>query len=183
MDPKKLLVYASLGVGYFIYRRTLRETIISNKNLHLSSAKLSELKSNGYTRYTDSKIVIGNGANESWDPSKKERILIVGGGLIGASTAYELSKDPNKEIILFERNSDFGMETSFANGGVINASGLSPWTQKNFISLAIKSLWIKDSPLSFSWNLFTEKFASIWMLNYFFSLSEKYVAKNCERLV
>lgn len=55
-------------------------------------------------------------------------VLIVGGGIIGASIAYELSKY-NLKMILLEKNPVFADETSKGNSGVIHG-GFDPDSHK-----------------------------------------------------
>ena len=45
-------------------------------------------------------------------------ILILGAGVIGVSTAYELLKDGH-DVTIIDRQSAPAMETSFKNGGLI----------------------------------------------------------------
>ena len=51
-------------------------------------------------------------------------IVIVGGGVIGLAVAYQLSRNPayaNKNIVILEREKNFGMQTSSRNSEVIHA--------------------------------------------------------------
>ncbi|MGY6171814.1 type 2 glycerol-3-phosphate oxidase [Candidatus Mycoplasma pogonae] len=50
---------------------------------------------------------------------EKYDVVIIGGGIIGASIAYELS-NKNLKILLLEKNSVFGGETTTGNSGVIH---------------------------------------------------------------
>lgn len=54
-------------------------------------------------------------------------ILIIGGGLIGVSSAYFLQK-AGHQVKVIERQSDVALETSFANGGQISVSYSEPWS-------------------------------------------------------
>lgn len=51
---------------------------------------------------------------------EKVNITIVGAGVIGLATAWELSK-AHKDILIIEKNSSFGQETSSRNSEVIHA--------------------------------------------------------------
>ena len=46
------------------------------------------------------------------------KIAIVGAGIIGVTTAYELAADGH-EVTVFERHGAAALETSFANAGVV----------------------------------------------------------------
>ena len=54
------------------------------------------------------------------------KIAIVGAGIIGITTAYELAKDGH-EVTVFERNSAAASETSFANAGLVAPGYVTPW--------------------------------------------------------
>ena len=54
------------------------------------------------------------------------RILVLGGGVIGVTTAYYLGRDGH-EVEVLDRRSGPGMETSFANAGQISPGYASPW--------------------------------------------------------
>ena len=51
------------------------------------------------------------------------KIAIVGAGIIGVTTAYELAADGH-EVTVFERRSAAAEETSFANAGVVAQGGM-----------------------------------------------------------
>jgi D-amino-acid dehydrogenase len=44
------------------------------------------------------------------------KVLVLGGGVIGATAAYELAGDGH-QVTLIERQSGVALETSFANAG------------------------------------------------------------------
>ena len=54
------------------------------------------------------------------------KIAIVGAGIIGVTTAYELAADGH-EVTVFERRGSVAEETSFANAGVIAPGAVTPW--------------------------------------------------------
>lgn len=71
-------------------------------------------------------------------------VLIVGGGVIGTSCAYELSQYKLK-VALLEKNAFLGCETSQANSGVIH-SGIDPNPNKLTAKYNIlgRKIWIED---------------------------------------
>lgn len=75
-------------------------------------------------------------------------IAVVGGGVVGVCTAYALVNAGFK-VTLFEKNSDVGLETSFANGAQLSYSYVAPLAEPS----ALKDLPIylvdKHSPLKF----------------------------------
>jgi len=74
------------------------------------------------------------------------KVLIVGGGLLGLSTAWHLNKH-GADISLVERNDGAGEETSFANGGMLTPSMSDPWNAPGVLGQLIKWLGREDAPL------------------------------------
>lgn len=71
------------------------------------------------------------------------RLAVIGAGVIGVTTAYELTEDGH-QVTVFERNSTAAENASFANGGLIApewiaAQGTSRWQSEQAQSL--RSLW------------------------------------------
>lgn len=73
-------------------------------------------------------------------------IAIIGAGITGVTTAYELIKQGFK-VTVFEKNLYPAMETSFANGGQLSVCNAEVWNQKSTIAKGIKWMSQKDAPL------------------------------------
>ena len=58
--------------------------------------------------------------------TEKIPIAIIGGGVLGLSVAYSLLQKGIKDIVLLEKNADFGLEQSGSNSGVMHAGFLYP---------------------------------------------------------
>ncbi|MEE8515587.1 MAG: FAD-dependent oxidoreductase, partial [Alphaproteobacteria bacterium] len=54
------------------------------------------------------------------------KILVLGAGVIGTTSAYFLAR-AGHEVIVVERRPGPGLETSFANGGQLSAAHARPW--------------------------------------------------------
>jgi D-amino-acid dehydrogenase len=54
------------------------------------------------------------------------RVAVIGAGIVGVTTAYELASDGH-EVSVFERQGTAAAETSFANAGVIAPGYVTPW--------------------------------------------------------
>ena len=54
------------------------------------------------------------------------KIAIVGAGIVGVSTAYELARDGH-EVTVFEQRNAAAEEASFANAGLLSPHLLTPW--------------------------------------------------------
>ncbi len=71
---------------------------------------------------------------------------VIGGGLMGIASAYELL-ERGDEVTLFEAKSGLGEETSFANGGMLTASMPGPWNGPGVAKHLISSLIDPYSPM------------------------------------
>ncbi len=72
--------------------------------------------------------------------------LVIGGGLIGVCTAWYLA-ERGVEVTLLERREATGLETSFANGGLITPSQSDPWNGPGTLTHLVTWLGREDSPL------------------------------------
>ena len=54
------------------------------------------------------------------------KIAVIGAGIIGVTTAYELGRDGH-EVTVFERRGAAAEETSFANAGIVAPGYVTPW--------------------------------------------------------
>ena len=57
------------------------------------------------------------------------KIAILGAGVIGVTTAIELNRDGHN-VIVIDRQPDVGLETSFANAGLIAPGHSYAWETK-----------------------------------------------------
>ncbi len=72
--------------------------------------------------------------------------LIIGGGLLGLSTAMALLERGEK-VRLLERCADAGLQTSFANGGLLTPSMPEPWNGPGVLGQLAASLFDKHSAM------------------------------------
>lgn len=75
------------------------------------------------------------------------RVLILGGGVIGVTSAYCLARAGAK-VTLIERQSGLAQETSFGNAGQISPGYASPWAAPGLPLKAMKWMFERHSPLS-----------------------------------
>jgi len=167
---QRLILLGSLGVGYYIYRNTLREVIYENQNTFLNSALLSQLQSQNFTIVGQNRVLIGNPINKSYD-SNRERIVILGGGIVGLTTAYYLSKLKKYDVILIEQNDSFIQGPDGSSKGIIYPSQCFPQTDISFLANALKSVYSQDTPVKFSWRGIIERNITIWLTNYFLNIT------------
>lgn len=74
------------------------------------------------------------------------KVTIIGSGLLGLSTAYHLLAEGH-QVSIVERQPDSGLETSFANGGLLTPSLCEPWNAPGVLFDLIKYIGREDSPL------------------------------------
>jgi len=76
------------------------------------------------------------------------KILILGAGVVGVSSAWYLAK-AGHEVTVVDRQSAAGLETSFANGGQISVSHAEPWSNPHAPLRALSWMGREDAPLLF----------------------------------
>src|SRR6476469_6151909 len=74
------------------------------------------------------------------------KVLILGSGLLGVTTAYELGKR-GYEVTVVDRQKESGAETSFANGGQLSYSHAEPWASPSVLPKVFKWMFKDDAPL------------------------------------
>ncbi len=76
------------------------------------------------------------------------KILVLGSGLLGVSTAYALGSRGHS-VHVIDRNAATALETSFANGGQLSYSHAEPWATPHVLKKLPTWLVHEDSPLIF----------------------------------
>lgn len=74
------------------------------------------------------------------------KVIVLGSGVIGVSTAYYLAK-AGHEVVVLDRQPAAGMETSFANAGEVSPGYSAPWAGPGMPLKAIKWMLQKRAPL------------------------------------
>src|SRR5574340_279930 len=72
--------------------------------------------------------------------------VVIGAGLIGTTTAWFLAQR-DFDVTVVERRIGPGLETSFANGGLLTPSQADPWNAPGILARAIRWLGRENSPL------------------------------------
>ena len=80
--------------------------------------------------------------------AKGMKVLVLGAGVIGVSTAYRLLKDGH-EVTLIERNATAAEETSANNAGLVAPGHSYAWSSPKAPMILLKSLWRDDQALRF----------------------------------
>ena len=79
------------------------------------------------------------------------KILILGAGVIGVTTAYSLVKDGH-QVTVIDRQSKPAMETSFGNAGLISPGHSFAWTTPKLFGNLMKSLFRKQQVFRFKFH-------------------------------
>jgi len=74
------------------------------------------------------------------------RVAVIGAGIIGVTTAYELAADGH-EVTVFERRSSVAEETSFANAGVVAPGYVTPWAAPGMPAKVMRHLLSRHAPV------------------------------------
>lgn len=82
----------------------------------------------------------------SWGDPTAMKVLIIGAGLIGVTSAYMLASR-GWEVTVLERNEGPGLETSFANGALLTPSMPEPWNAPGSWKVLVRSLVSSNSAL------------------------------------
>ena len=76
----------------------------------------------------------------------KKRVAIIGAGIIGVTTAYELAQK-GFEVTVFDKNQTCSEESSFANGGVISPGYITPWASPLIFRRLLKEQFAKHASI------------------------------------
>ena len=106
------------------------------------------------------------------------KVIVLGAGVVGTTTAYYLSEKGN-EVTVIDRRDGPGLETSFANGGQISASHVTPWAHKGVIAQIFKWLGQEDAPLLIRPRLDRQMLK--WGVRFLANCTDKRTARNIER--
>ena len=80
------------------------------------------------------------------------KIAIVGAGIIGVATAWELACDGH-EVSVFERRGAAAEEASFANAGVVAPGYVTPWAAPGMRAKVLRSLLSTHGAIKVRWPL------------------------------
>ena len=108
------------------------------------------------------------------------KAIVLGAGVIGVTTAYELARDGH-DVTVIEQREDVALETSYANGGQIAANHAEPWAAPGTIAKAIKWLGRYDAPLLYRLRLDPALWA--WTLEFLANCSEPKFWENVARIL
>jgi D-amino-acid dehydrogenase len=89
------------------------------------------------------------------------KIAVIGAGIIGITTAYELARDGHSVTVL-ERRGAAAEETSFANAGIVAPGYVTPWAAPGMPQKVLMHLLSRYAPVKLGLPLSTRELAWIW---------------------
>ncbi|HCX67486.1 MAG TPA: hypothetical protein DHK64_08095, partial [Rhodobiaceae bacterium] len=92
-----------------------------------------------------------------------ETVIVVGAGIAGVSTAYELALRGVK-VTLIDQRGGAGEGTSYANGGQLSACEVAPWAGPEIPWLVLKWLGRDDAPFRLRPKMDPEQW--LWLMRF-----------------
>ena len=89
------------------------------------------------------------------------RIVVLGGGVVGVTTAYQLQRDGH-EVVLLERIPEVAAGASWGNAGMIAPGHSFVWSSPRAPIILAKSLMLKDQALRFRLSADPRLYAWTW---------------------
>lgn len=108
------------------------------------------------------------------------KIIVLGAGAIGVSSAYYLARQGH-DVMVLERLEGPALETSYANAGQVSYGYSSPWAAPGVPLKAIKWMFAKHPPLSIRPD--GSLYQLWWMLQMWRNCDARRYAINKERMV
>ncbi len=89
------------------------------------------------------------------------RVAVIGAGIVGVTTAYELAADGHQVTVL-ERHASVAEETSFANAGVVAPGYVTPWAAPGMPAKVFRHLFSRHSPLRWARPMASGQMSWMW---------------------
>ncbi len=112
------------------------------------------------------------------------KVLILGAGIIGTSTAWHLL-ERGHEVVVVDRQPAPARETSFANAAQISVSYCEPWANAQAPAKVLKWMFRKDAPLLFrpQWPVGAGWRQWMWGLRFLAECNDAAFERNVQQLV
>ena len=89
------------------------------------------------------------------------RIAVIGAGIVGVTTAFELARDGHL-VTVFERRGSVAEETSFANAGVVAPGYTTPWAAPGMPAKVLRHLLSRHAPVRLALPLAPGQLGWMW---------------------
>src|ERR1700730_7293772 len=90
------------------------------------------------------------------------RVVILGGVVVGVTTAYQLQKDGH-EVVVLERNALTAAGTSWGNAGMVAPGHSFVWSSPKAPMILLKSLVLRDQALRFKFSADPRLYSWSWL--------------------
>ena len=149
-----------------------------SSNFYLNTQQHSQfLVSNAFSY--NSELLPGHPLNVSLRNTQKTTV-VVGGGVVGVSTALYLCQNTDDNVVLLEKLPEVAKETSNANGGIMGFEYNIIWVSKAISTHYWNSIIDRDYPFKFKLKALFEKHMWRWILNMFISIQND--KKNLDKI-
>jgi D-amino-acid dehydrogenase len=91
------------------------------------------------------------------------RIVVLGGGVVGVTTAYQLQKDRH-DVVVLERNSEVAAEASWGKAGMIAPGHSFIWSSPTARIALLKSPFLKHQALRFRFSADPRLYSWWWLV-------------------
>ena len=108
------------------------------------------------------------------------KVLVLGAGIIGVSTAWHLLEQGH-EVTVVDRQPGAARETSFANAAQISVSYCEPWANRHAPAKLLKWMFRNDAPLLFRPQLDWQQWR--WGLQFLAQCNDTAFERNVQQLV
>jgi len=89
------------------------------------------------------------------------QVAVIGAGVIGVTTAYELAADGH-EVTVFERRGTVAAGGSFANAGLVAPGYVSPWAAPGMPAKVVRYLLAEHAPVRIAGRLDAAALGWVW---------------------
>lgn len=89
------------------------------------------------------------------------RVAVIGAGIVGVTTAFELARDGH-QVTVFERRGSVAEETSFANAGVVAPGYVTPWAAPGMPAKVLQHLFSRHAPVRLAWPMAPGQLGWLW---------------------
>jgi D-amino-acid dehydrogenase len=108
------------------------------------------------------------------------KVLVLGAGIIGTSTAWHL-QERGHEVMVVDRQPSAARETTFANAAQISVSYCEPWANRHAPAKLLKWMFRNDAPLLFRPQLDWQQWR--WGLQFLAQCNDAAFERNVRQLV
>ena len=89
------------------------------------------------------------------------KIAVIGAGIIGITTSYELALDGH-EVVVYERRNAAAEETSFANAGILAPGYVTPWAAPGMPGKVLAQMFQRHAGIRLTLPLALSDFGWMW---------------------